>query len=105
MYRRVLSGQVAPGKHGEFLAAVEAALDYQQKRGIDARYAVWNSLTGPASLVEIVSEFNSLVDLEKFEELVAQDQAFADLRQRVRAAMVFETTTVTLYRQMDVRSH
>ena len=29
MFRRVLTGRVAPGKHGEFLRAVEEALDYQ----------------------------------------------------------------------------
>ena len=102
MYRRVLRGQVAPGHHGEFLAAVEEALLYQQQRGIGARYSVWDALTGRASEVEIISVFESLQDLERFEELVAQDQAFADLRQRVRAAMVFESTTVTLYRQLDV---
>jgi hypothetical protein len=102
MYRRVFRGQVAPGRHGEFLAALEEALLYQQQRGIDARYSVWDALTGRASEVEIISEFESLQDLDRFEELVAQDQTFADIRQRVRAAMVFESTTVTLYRQLDV---
>lgn len=102
MYRRVFRGQVAPGRHGEFLAAVEEALLYQHQRGIRAHYSVWDALTGRASEVEIVSEFESLQDLEQFEELVAQDQAFAGIRQRVRAAMVFESTTVTLYRQLDV---
>jgi hypothetical protein len=47
-----------------------------------------------------VSEFDSLEDLDRFEELVAQDQRFAELRQRVRQAMVFESSTVTLYRRM-----
>ncbi len=99
-YRRVLSGQVAPGQHSEFLAAVEAALDYQRQRGVAATFDIWDSITGPASQIEIVSEFDSLTDLERFEELVAQDQTFAELRQRVRQAMVFESSTVTLYRRM-----
>ena len=102
MYRRVFRGQVAPGRHGEFLAALEEALLYQQQRGIGARYSVWDALTGRASEVEIISEFESLQDLDRFEELVAQDQIFADIRLRVRAAMVFVSTTVTLYRQLDV---
>ena len=53
LYRRVLTGQVAPGQHGKFLAAVEEALEYQAQRGIDAEYSVWDSLTGSTSEVEI----------------------------------------------------
>ena len=45
IYRRVLTGQVAPGQHGDFLAALEAALDYQAQRGVEARFAVWDSIT------------------------------------------------------------
>ena len=100
IYRRVLTGQVAPGQHGDFLAALEAALDYQAQRGVEARFAVWDSITGAASQVEIVSEFDSLSDLERFEELAAQDQTFAGLRRRVRETMIFETTQVTLYRRL-----
>ena len=100
MYRRVLTGQISPGKHSEFVAAVEEALDYQDKRGMRATYSVWDAITGATNQVEIVSEFDSLDDLERFEELTAQDQQFADLRARVRAAMVFETTTITLYRRL-----
>ena len=40
LFRRVLTGQVAPGQHGKFLAAVEEALEYQSQRGIKADYAV-----------------------------------------------------------------
>lgn len=100
IYRRVLTGQLAPGKHGEFLAAVEEALDYQAQRGIAAQFSVWDSVTGPASQVEIISEFDSLNELEQFEELAAQDQQFAELRRRVRQAMIFDTTVITLYRRM-----
>ncbi|MEE9277773.1 MAG: hypothetical protein V3V06_05135 [Dehalococcoidia bacterium] len=100
IYRRVLTGQVAAGEHGEFLAAVEAALEYQAQRGIDARFSVWDSITGPANQVEIISEFDTLSELEQFEELVAQDQTFAELRARVRESMVFETTEITLYRSL-----
>ena len=100
MYRRVVTGQVAPGQHSEFLAAVEAALDYQAQRGIEANFSIWDSISGRTSQVEIVSEFDSLSELEQFEELSAQDQTFADIRQRVRKAMIFDATTVTLYRRM-----
>ena len=100
MYRRVLTGHVAPGKHAAFLAAVEAALDYQAQRGIEARFAVWNAMTGPANQVEIVAEFDSLLELEQFEELAAQDQRFAELRRQVREAMLFDSTTITLYRRL-----
>ena len=100
MYQRVLTGQVAPGKHGEFLAAVEAALDYQSQRGIDADFAVWDSITGPASQVQVVAQFDSMHELEQFEELAAQDQTFSELRQRVRAAMVFDSASVQIFRRL-----
>ena len=100
IYRRVLTGQVAPGRHGEFLKAVEDALDYQAQRGIEAQFSVWNSISGPASQVEIVAEFDSLQELEQFEELAAQDARFADLRRQVREAMVFESAEITLYRRL-----
>ena len=100
LYRRVLTGQVAPGQHGKFLAAVEEALDYQVQRGIAAQYSVWDSITGPTSEVEIISEFESLQELEQFEELSSQDQEFATLRSRVMQAMVFESASVQLYRRM-----
>ena len=100
MYQRVLTGHVAPGKHGEFLAAAEAALDYQAQRGIEADFAVWDSITGPASQVKIVAHFDSLQELEQFEELAAQDQTFSELRQRVRAAMIFESAQVQILRRL-----
>ncbi len=100
LYRRVLTGQVAPGQHGEFLAAARAALDYQAARGIEADFAIWDSITGPASQVEIVALFDSLQELEQFEELAAQDQTFSKLRQRVRQAMVFESASVQVFRRL-----
>ena len=100
LYRRVLTGQVAPGKHGEFLAAVEAALDYQVQRGIDAEFSVWDAITGPASQVEIAANFDSLQELEQFEEIVAQDHTFSEMRQRVRQAMVFDSAAVQIFRRL-----
>ena len=100
LYRRVLTGQVAPGKHGEFLAAVEAALDYQGQRGIDAGFSVWDAISGPTSQVQIVADFDSMQELEQFEELAAQDQTFSDLRQRVRQAMVFDSASVQIFRRL-----
>lgn len=100
MFRRVLAGRVAPGKHGEFLRAVEAALDYQSARGIEARFSVWDAITGQASTVEIVAEFEDLRELEQFEELAAQDQEFAKLRRAVREAMVFDSAEINIYRNL-----
>ncbi|MCZ6546043.1 MAG: hypothetical protein O6913_10110 [Chloroflexi bacterium] len=100
LYRRVLSGQIAPGQHAKFLAAVEEALDYQSQRGIAAQYAVWDSVTGPTTAVEIVSEFDALEELEQFEELVAQDQLFAELRGKVMQALIPGSATVNLYRRL-----
>ena len=100
LYRRVLSGKVAPGRHAEFLRAVEAALDYQSQRGIEAHFSVWDAITGGASNVEIIAEFDNLVELEQFEELAAQDQRFAELRRAVREAMVFDSTVINIYRNL-----
>ncbi len=100
MYRRVLRGRVAPGKRGEFLRAVEAALDYQSQRGIEAQFSVWDAITGSASTVEIVAEFEDLKELEQFEELAAQDQQFAELRRAVREAMVFDSAEINIYRNL-----
>ena len=71
---------------------MEAALQYQAARGIEARFSVWDAISGPASRVEIIAEFDNLLELEQFEELAAQDQNFAQLRRAVREAMVFEST-------------
>lgn len=98
MYRRVMTGQVAPGRHGEFLRAVEAALTYQAARGIEARFSVWDAISGPANRVEIIAEFDNLIELEQFEELAAQDQRFAELRRNVREAMIFDSTEILIYR-------
>lgn len=100
LYRRVLRGRVAPGRHGEFLRAVNAALDYQAQRGIEARFSVWDAVTGNASAVEIIAEFDDLMELEQFEELAAQDQRFAELRRQVREAMVFDATEINIYRNL-----
>ncbi len=100
MFRRVLTGRVAPGKHSEFLRAVEEALDYQSARGIEARFSVWDAITGPTSNVEIIAEFEDLKELEQYEELAAQDQRFAQLRRAVREAMVFDSAEINIYRNL-----
>jgi hypothetical protein len=82
------------------LAAIEDALEYQAKRGIEAESAVWDAMTGLASEVEIVAQFDSMQELEQFEELAAQDQTFSELRRRVRQAMVFETSQIQIYRRL-----
>jgi hypothetical protein len=100
MFRRVLTGRVAPGKHGEFLRAVEEALDYQAARGIEAQFSVWDAVTGPTSNVEIIAEFEDLRELEQYEELAAQDQHFASLRRAVREAMIFDSATINIHRKL-----
>ena len=50
--------------------------------------------------MEIVAQFDSMQELEQFEELAAQDQTFSDLRRRVRQAMVFESASVQIFRRL-----
>ena len=89
LYRRVLTGQVAPGQHGEFLAAAQAAFDYQAARGIEADFAIWDSISGPASEVEIVAQFDSMQELEQFEELAVVTEDVVGSQLEPYAAQIF----------------
>ena len=48
----------------------------------------------------IVAEFNSLGELEKFDDMAQGDAEFARLRRATREAMVFHTSEVDLYRNL-----
>lgn len=99
-YMRILSGEILPGQHREFVLSISDALDYQHKRGINATTAVWSAVTGGTSGVEIVGEFDSLSELERFDDMAAQDQEFAVLRRKTRESMVFLTSEVQLLRYL-----
>ncbi len=99
-YMRTLAGDVQPGKHREFVMSISQALEYQKQRGIDATTSVWSAVTGSTNGVTIVAEFDSFAELEKFEEMAAQDAQFAALRRATRETMVFLTSQVQLYRNL-----
>ena len=99
-YMRVLHGDVQPGHHREFVLSVSVALDYQKQRGIDAHTSVWSSITGHTSGVSIVGEFDSLAELEKFDEMAANDAEFSRLRSATRQSMVFLTSETQLMRNL-----
>jgi hypothetical protein len=99
-YMRVLHGDVQPGHHREFVLSVSVALDYQKKRGIDAHTSVWSAITGHTSGVSIVGEFDSLAELEKFDEMAANDSEFSRLRSATRQSMVFLTSETQLMRNL-----
>lgn len=99
-YMRVLRGDVQPGRHREFVYAISQALEYQDARGIDATTSVWSSVTGGTSGVSVVAEFDTLAELEKFDQMAAQDSGFAEHRSASRSAMVFLTSDVQLLRNL-----
>lgn len=99
-FMRVLSGEVQPGHHREFVLSVSQALDYQKQRGIDAHTSVWSAMTGHTSGVSIVGEFDSLAELEKFDEMAVTDSEFGRLRAATRASMVFLTSETQLLRNL-----
>jgi hypothetical protein len=99
-FMRVLTGEVKPGQHRDFVLSVSHALDYQKQRGIDATTSVWSAMTGHTSGVAIVAEFDSLAELEKFDEMAVTDAEFARLRAATRASMVFLTTETHLMRRL-----
>jgi hypothetical protein len=99
-YMRTLSGEVLPGHHREFVLSISHALDYQKQRGIDATTSVWSAMTGHTSAVSIVAEFDSLAELEKFDDMAMRDNEFARLRKETREAMVFLTSEVDLLRNL-----
>ena len=99
-FMRILSGEVQPGHHREFVLSVSQALDYQKQRGIDAHTSVWSAMTGHTSGVSIVGEFDSLAELEKFDEMAVTDAEFGRLRAATRASMVFLTSETQLMRNL-----
>ena len=99
-YIRTLRGEHLPGKHREFVMTISAALEYQKQRGIAATTSVWSSLTGQTAGVSIVAEFDSLGELEKFDEIATLDTEFARLRKATRETMVFLTSYVDLMRNL-----
>ncbi len=99
-YMRVLAGEVKPGKHREFVMAISVALEYQKQRGIDAVTSVWTAVTGQTSGISVVAEFDTLAELEKFDEMAQKDADFAELRKATRECMVFLTSQVSIYRNL-----
>lgn len=99
-YMRILSGDVQPGKHREFVMSVSHALQYQAQKGIDATTSVWSTVTGTTNGVSIIAEFDSLGELEKFDEMAQQDGEFARLRAASRESMVFLTSRVSIMRNL-----
>ncbi|MFN0146769.1 MAG: hypothetical protein ACKVT1_09675 [Dehalococcoidia bacterium] len=99
-FMRTLSGEVQPGHHREFVYSISQALEYQKQRGIDASTSVWASVTGGTSGVAIIGEFDSLSELERFDELASQDTEFARLRKATRQSMVFLTSQVQIMRNL-----
>lgn len=99
-FMRTLSGEVKPGKHREFVLAISQALEYQKQRSIDAVTSVWTAVTGQTSGVQVVAEFESLSELEKFDDMAMADAEFAQLRKATRECMVFLTSQVTISRNL-----
>jgi len=99
-YMRTLRGEVQPGRHREFVMSISQALEYQKERGIQATTSVWSAVTGTTSAVSVVAEFDSLAELEKFDEMAVQDAEFGKLRKASREAMVFLTSQVELMRNL-----
>jgi len=99
-YMRTLQGEHLPGRHREFVMAISAALEYQKRHGVNASTSVWSSLTGQTAGVAIVAEFDSLVELEKFDDMATQDAEFSQLRKATRETMVFLTSHVQLARNL-----
>lgn len=99
-FMRILTGDVRPGKHREFVMSISQALQYQAERGIDATTSIWSSMTGTTNGVSIVAEFDSLSELEKFDEMAVRDAEFARLRAASRESMVFLTSHVQILRNL-----
>jgi hypothetical protein len=99
MYRRVITGIIHPGRHEEFLQAVREASSYQEQKGVQATTSLWFSITGEINGFALVSEFDSLSELEKFDNLAADDGRFAELRRRAMSPVVFGTAETELQRK------
>ena len=79
---------------------ISQALEYQKQRGIDATTSVWSAVTGSTNGVSIVAEFDTLAELEKFDEMAVTDNEFGKLRKATRESMVFLTSHVELMRNL-----
>jgi len=98
MYRRIFSGIIQQGRTRPFLEAMREAREHQINRGIRARITIWGAMTGETNHVLVVSDFNTLDELEKFTELAANDANFAESRRAVRSEMVFESAEAEILR-------
>jgi hypothetical protein len=99
-YMRTLAGDVSPGRKRDFIHSISQALEFQKDRGIDATTSVWSAVTGATNGVQIVAEFDSLSELERFDSMAAEDREFARLRAATRESMVFLTSRVQLFRNL-----
>ena len=99
-YMRTLNGDVQPGRHREFVMSISQALEYQKQRGIEATTSVWTAVTGGTSGVAVLAEFDSLAELEKYDDLSVQDADFGRLRKTARETMVFTTSETHLMRNL-----
>lgn len=99
-YMRILTGDVQPGRKRDFIMSISVALEYQKARSIDATTSVWSAITGSTNGVSIVAEFDTLAELEKFDEMAATDTEFAKLRKATRESMVFLTSHIDLLRNL-----
>ncbi len=99
-FRRTLSGETLPGMQRQFVHSIAQALEFQRQRGVDATTSVWTSLTGSTNAISIDAEFDTLGELQKFDDMAATDSDFAALRRATREAMEFHTTSVQLLRNL-----
>ena len=99
-FLRLMTGGVLPGKGREFVVSLAEALRYQGERGVDATTSVWTALSGGTNAIAIAGEFDSMAELERFDDLALQDAEFARFRRATREAMAFLTTHVELMRNV-----
>ena len=99
-FLRLMTGEVLPGKGREFVVSLAEALRYQGERGVDATTSVWTALSGGTNAIAIAGEFDSMAELERFDDLALQDAEFARIRRATREAMAFLTTHVELMRNV-----
>ena len=99
-FLRLMTGEVLPGKGREFVVSLAEALRYQGERGVDATTSVWTALSGGTNAIAIAGEFDSMAELEHFDDLALQDAEFARIRRATREAMAFLTTHVELMRNV-----
>lgn len=99
-FLRLMTGEVLPGKGREFVLSLSQALEYQAERGVDATTSVWSALSGGTNAIAIAGEFDSMAELERFDDLTLRDSDFARFRRATREAMAFLTTHVELMRNV-----